>query len=352
MSKPIELENLSEVVWIQTAFLGDIILTTAAGEALKKFAPNIRQCILTTPMGAQALKGQSVFEKVVSFDKKNASQLKAACDEAKRFVTSKDRAITIQPHKSLRSTYASWRIGLERITYEETAFSFWARHRVPRVTLLHESNRIKLLLEPLGISRQDSFSLSPKLTPEVAESMASKSYKELPPGKSYLAVVPGSQWETKRWPDALFGKLVEKILTETDHDVLLLGAPNETKHAEVIFSHVSKKHVSRLHDLVGKTKVAELAGVFKRCKAIVSNDSSPVHYGSSLDVPVVAIFGPTLPSMGFYPLSKRSVVVEQKDLPCRPCGLHGPRSCPLEHFNCMKSLEVEKVFRALRKVLE
>jgi heptosyltransferase-2 len=69
------------------------------------------------------------------------------------------------------------------------------------------------------------------------------------------------------------------------------------------------------------------------------------------NVPTVAIFCATTPALGFYPYSADSVVVE-KELPCRPCGTHGGRRCPLGTEDCIGLIPAQQVFGAVKKLLE
>ena len=71
------------------------------------------------------------------------------------------------------------------------------------------------------------------------------------------------------------------------------------------------------------------------------NDSAPLHIASAMNAPVTAYFCSTLPSFGFGPLSDNANVIQTKQtLECRPCGLHGKRKCPQQHFNCGHQIEV------------
>jgi heptosyltransferase-2 len=68
------------------------------------------------------------------------------------------------------------------------------------------------------------------------------------------------------------------------------------------------------------------------------NDSAPMHFSSAMNAPTTAFYCSTIPEFGFGPLSDRSRIVESnEDLACRPCGLHGKKSCPLGHFKCGES---------------
>ncbi|HMK38279.1 MAG TPA: glycosyltransferase family 9 protein, partial [Bacteroidota bacterium] len=76
---------------------------------------------------------------------------------------------------------------------------------------------------------------------------------------------------------------------------------------------------------------------------LVSNDSAPVHMAVAMRIPVVAIFGPTLPLFGFAPLGLRDRVVETAGLKCRPCSVHGGRRCPTGTFDCMNQISAVRV---------
>jgi len=65
-------------------------------------------------------------------------------------------------------------------------------------------------------------------------------------------------------------------------------------------------------------------------------------------VPVVGIFGSTVPAFGFAPAGPRDAVVEVP-LTCRPCGVHGMRRCPLGHHRCMRDIAPERVLDAVRR---
>src|SRR3989304_6567858 len=102
----------------------------------------------------------------------------------------------------------------------------------------------------------------------------------------------------------------------------------------------------RVINLAGKTTLRELASLMERCDLVVTNDSGPLHMAGALGKPVVALFGPTVEEFGFTPLNNQSLVLS-KDLPCRPCSLHGSNRCPLGHHHCMNTIQPDEVFEAV-----
>ena len=86
--------------------------------------------------------------------------------------------------------------------------------------------------------------------------------------------------------------------------------------------------------MAGKLSILETAALFKDSERVYVNDSAPLHIASAMNTPVTAFFCSTVPDFGFYPLSDDSVIMENNSLDCRPCGIHGHKSCPLGHFKC------------------
>ena len=84
----------------------------------------------------------------------------------------------------------------------------------------------------------------------------------------------------------------------------------------------------------------------------MDGQTAQMHIATAFDVPTLAIFGPTTRELGFFPYGEGHRVIEVKDLPCRPCALHGGRKCPLGHFKCMNDISVDEVFNNAKEMLE
>jgi heptosyltransferase-2 len=87
-----------------------------------------------------------------------------------------------------------------------------------------------------------------------------------------------------------------------------------------------------------------------RCSVFLTNDTGLMHVATAMQVPVVAIFGATVPAFGFTPFGENHIIVE-KPLKCRPCGIHGKKTCKEETFACMKEIHPEEVYEAVVKYI-
>ncbi|MDL2317229.1 glycosyltransferase family 9 protein, partial [Desulfovibrio sp. OttesenSCG-928-A18] len=161
-----------------------------------------------------------------------------------------------------------------------------------------------------------------------------------------LGMHPGSVWPTKRWPPAYFAQ-VGALALKRGASVLLFGGPGEEEVCAGVHSEIAQgidgPTARRLRNLAGSLDLPQLAAYIGRLSCYLSNDSGPMHLAWAQHTPVTALFGPTVRGLGFFPRGEGSTVFE-RELSCRPCGLHGPKVCPLRHHRCMTEIEPETVW--------
>jgi heptosyltransferase-2 len=344
------------VVWIQTSFLGDIILSTGAFRAFRSRFPEKKQILITTQIGSRALAGHSDLDKIVPFEKSGLS-LRAFLNlqaQARSWRRELGRGLILQVHKSPRSTLLSHFLGMPMITYHQTPASWSSLARVERVAMLHEAARVALLLEPLGLPRQSASELRPTLSVYSGELplplLRFFHDKTSTAGdEPVVGIVPGSVWATKKWPASYYGQVVAKLL-RLGVRVLLLGAKSEQQDGEIIVATEGVGSHPKLLNAIGQTSLDELRAIYPRLNLVISNDSSSLHYASAFNIPTIAIFGATVPGLGFGPLSDWHRISEHNDLPCRPCSDHGPQRCPLGHFRCMRDLHIDQVWQHVEEL--
>ena len=344
------ISSFQHIIWLNTGFLGDIVLNTAAVRLAAHRLPHVTQSFVSTEFGCHIMHAMPEIVGTVTFDKRERS-LPEAMTKVKKDLTDLlgrryDDAVILQPHRSARSTLLSRFLGLPLITYNETDLAWLFGHvRVSRVALFHEAVRIALLLEPLGVKRQDILQVRPYL-PIAAPGEETEGWRcQIKSFKGRLiGIAPSSQWGTKMWQREKYVALMRQLLQFDDVGLVLLGSRSEKKYLTEIAVKVGSG--DRLWNLASLTTLDDLRWIFPLLRLLVSGDSSPVHYASAFNIPTVVLFGATVPQMGFGPLADQNVTLGVTNLTCRPCSVHGPRQCPLGHFACMKRLELGPVYDA------
>lgn len=167
--------------------------------------------------------------------------------------------------------------------------------------------------------------------------------------KKYAIISPGASQrrQAKAWEQDKFAELVISLNKNFGLTAVFVGSKENQAYNQTIIKMVMESSPNNAHaiDLTGNTGLRSLCSVIKDASLFVGIDSGIMHLASSIDIPVVGLFGPTDP---FYvkPQNDRSVVVRMAEMECVPCYL---QQC--KHMNCMRKLDVKRVMNACTKVL-
>jgi heptosyltransferase-2 len=163
-------------------------------------------------------------------------------------------------------------------------------------------------------------------------------------GSKFAAVAPGAGFFTKRWPLEYYEELCRLLYGENKIQLLVLGSHDDKEAG----THLSA--LPGVVDLTGKLNLLETAAVIQQSLFLVANDSGLMHMATAVNTPVLAIFGSSVQELGFFPFRGRSMVVENRDLYCRPCSHIGKNRCPQKHFRCMRELQPQQIYTQLKKL--
>ncbi len=338
---------------IQTAFLGDVILSTGLLTALaERFGP---VDVVTTPAARPLVETHPAVRRAIGYDKRGKDRgvrgLLRVAGELRR--AGYQRAVL--PHRSLRSALLARLAGIpERIGFAGSPASWSYTRRVKAPAGGHEAERQMALVArwDASVGRWGSGAVgqwgggaeSPKARVSLGitgedRAAAARWLAERGIADGFIALAPGSIWGTKRWPG------YAELAAGLPGQVVVLGGAEDAPLAESVVAAAP----GRAHAATGggglPLRVA--AAVLERARVLVTNDSAPLHLATAVRTPVVAIFGPTVPAFGFGPRGAGDRVVEVSGLECRPCSRHGPQTCPLGHHRCMKRITAVAVREAL-----
>lgn len=326
---------------LQTAFLGDVLLTLPLCVAIKRRDAGARVVLITTPQASAFVQGLNIVDEVIAFDKRGEHRSKSARASLVSRIKVDGSTVALVPHKSMRTMMLVRAIGAERvITFQDAATRWVATDVVPYRHNVHEAARHLALLDPLGSGQAVLEDLLPiKLfTDDDAGSIT----RLLPDGQGPLVVLaPGSAWPTKRWPGERFRELAKELIHFGARVVVLGDVSTRSIVADL----------PGILDLSGSTTLRQAAAIIAHAQLVVANDSAPVHLASLQQVPVVALFGPTVPEFGFAPFGPNVAVIQRQDLACRPCSVHGSQRCPLGTQACLTEITADTVMKTVRILL-
>lgn len=335
---------------IQTAFLGDLILSVPTLRRIKEIYPNDKLIMVCKNGLGDFLLKERIVDEVIEVEKSNSQSYRDALIEIKKF----DIKNIFCLHRSLRSQLFASKIKADRKIGFSSFVGFWVfddlitfRDNYPEVIRqfsILETTDAKTFEE---INSQDYSYLNDSSLPIVPDffSFHNKAQRSFSTHKK-IAIFPGSVWATKKWTTQGFTELTN-LFIKNNYQVDLFGGPTEKELCEEIAERAKGANV-----LAGSLSIAETIKALSSYALVISNDSAPTHMAVYNNTPVITIFGPTTLKQGFRPWSDNSAVVENNTLKCRPCGRHGHNECPLGHHNCMKSIAAYEVFEQAQKILK
>ncbi len=329
---------MQRILVIQTAFIGDVVLATGLLEKLHQHFPDAVINIVVRKGNEGLFTNHPFLQTIHIWDKKKNKykhllQLLFA-------IRKKQYDVVVNVQRYMATGFLTAFSGAKKtIGFDKNPLSFLFTQKVSHhfsgeEDVVHEIQRNHALIRSIT----DDQAAKPRLYPSMGDLERVAVYQD----KSYICIAPASVWFTKQYPTEHWVELIRQLPQQ--YAVYLLGAPGDKS----LCSSIEKQCERPLINLAGELSFLSSAALMKNAVMNYVNDSAPMHFASSVNAPVTAVYCSTIPAFGYGPLSDRSFVIETPvPLSCRPCGLHGHAECPQGHFNCAKHIRVEQLLKTL-----
>jgi heptosyltransferase-2 len=325
------------ILVIQTAFLGDVVLSTALLETLHLAFPKSKISILVRSGNESLFERHPFLEQIFIWDKKKGKFLNLI--KLLGTIRKHKFDFVFNCHRHFSSGLLTAFSGAKHTSgFKANPLSFLFSEKHPHeFTGIHEIERNFLLVKSI-LAQKISISAKPKLYP-----FEDKFVEKLP----FITITPASVWYTKQYPTEKWISFIDKI--PAHFHIYLLGGKSEFALCEEIIS--KSKNSAQIENLAGKNTFLNSAAFMQKAAMNFVNDSGAMHLASAVNAPVCAVFCSTVPLFGYRPLSDLSFIVETKnELKCRPCGMHGHKTCPESHFKCGFEITDEQLLEILNRV--
>lgn len=333
-------DRFRKILIVKPSSLGDVVHSLPFLNAMKTCFPKAEIHWVIAKGLEGLLEGHSMIDRLIIINKdlwKNLSQAGKTVKEIRelfRQLRNESYDLVVDLQGLLRSglitraTSAPIRLGFQEA--REGSRLFYTK-KVRGGREVHAVERYLKIAEELGCTMNEiafPFPLSCS-----ADTAADKPAAPEP----YAVLVPGARWKTKIWSAESFGKVAAMLPLRS----VVIGAASDRAIAEEVVAHSGGK----AHSLAGETSLRELIEIMRHAQTVITNDSGPMHIAAALNIPVIAIFGPTSPERT-GPYGKDHVVLQSK-AGCVPCF---KRSC--RDIKCMKEITTETVYQAVLGILQ
>jgi len=324
--------KINKILFVTLSNIGDVILTLPALDVLRQTFTQSQITVLVGPRPKEIFENHPAIQHLIVYDKHGNWKEKLRLF---RQLASERFDMVVD----LRNSFFQLFLGARY-----TTSPFWLRPRGCSHMKEQHLDKVKRLIG------QTKSKMPPVLAAYFFQAEAKDEeyldqiFKEnnITAQDKIAVVAAGARSHVKRWESDKFRELVSSLNVSFGMKVILVGDRDDSTVNEGIAIHSLPQPI----DLSGKMDLASLACLLRRSKILITNDSAVLHLGSYIDIPVVALFGPTDESK-YGPWLRGSYVVK-KEIFCRPCL---KAQCRFRHLNCMRLIKCDDVLRQVRKAL-
>ena len=336
---------MKKILYIQTAFPGDAILSLPALEKLKEFNPNSSIDVLCISSTQEIFSASPYVDNVLVIDKRGEHKSFFSLINFAGELRNRKYDVIYSSHRSLRTSLLVLLSEVdETYGYSNSAIKYVYKNVVSYHLNKHEVQRN---FDLIGFKYdENSWRVQPKLNFSDSVNIKVANFiKEIDKNK-IIALAPGSIWATKRYPKEKWQEIVN-YFSSRNFNVVLIGGKDDEELCESILQNSN----GNVFNAAGKFSIVESIKLLSHCNLLISNDSAPTHFGMCAGIKVLTIYCSTIPQFGFFPYMFGSRFLSFDDLSCKPCGIHGYHECPLTHFNCAKKLHEDEVIKVAEEML-
>jgi heptosyltransferase-3 len=353
----IPFDSVRRALVVNLRHIGDVLLSGVVPHALKAHAPHCEIDALIYSDSAAMLEGHPEITQLHLIDRlwKKSGILKQASAEWALLHRLRSRhydlVIMLTPHRRgqwlVRALRPRWAVAPPY----PAAAAGWKRcfprlvHR-PIASWRHVVEIYLDSLRVLGCFPGPGERNVPLVPGTVAESHASALLQQEGINDGHFVVIhPGSRWSFKCMPASTIAEVVD-ALVKRGHQVVLTGAPNDVEQEMIL--QILARTSCKVCNLAGKLSLKELAAVIARSRLFIGVDSAPMHMAAALNVPQVAVFGPS-GAREWGPWSHKARVLTNCDYQCVPCGRAGCANS--KRSECLAELPVARLITAIDEQL-
>ena len=297
-----------KILIIHTAFIGDIVLSTPLIQKLKDLYPKSEIDYLTLPTNQSVLYNNPNLNEVILYDKKGKDKGIKGFLKVLKILKQKKYDYAVIPHRFIKSILLAKLAKIPDIVgFDVATGSSLLDKKVHYDMKKHEVERLLNLIEYEGEKIPVRIYPAKENFVKIEKILKNSGYTGKKEQKLIL-VAPGSQRPEKMWPIEKYRKVIQKLKKNKNYFIGITGSKAEK---ELPLNFENDKNVI---DFRGEINLVEFGALISKADIVVGNDSSSIHIASGFEKPfVIGIFGPGKRSLGFFPWTEKSNVIEDNE---------------------------------------
>ena len=297
-----------KILIIHTAFIGDIVLSTPLIQKLKDLYPKSEIDYLTLPTNQSVLYNNTNLNEIIIYDKKGKDKGIKGFLKVLKILKQKKYDYAVIPHRFIKSILLAKLAKIPDIVgFDVATGSSLLDKKVHYDMKKHEVERLLNLVGYEGKKNPVRIYPAKENFVKIEKMLKNSGYTGKKEQKLIL-VAPGSQRPEKMWPIEKYREIIERLKKNKNYFIGITGSKSEK---ELPLNFEKDKNVI---DFRGEISLVEFGALISKADVVVGNDSSPIHIASGFEKPfVIGIFGPGKRSLGFFPWTEKSNVIEDNE---------------------------------------
>ena len=309
-----------KILVIRFSSIGDVVLTTSIVRCLKK-QTNAEVHFITKEGFKPILKDNPNIDKLIT--------IKSSIKEVEAELKKEKYDWVIDLHKNIRTLSLKKKLKAPSRSFPKLNKEKWllVKFKINKMPQVHIVDRYFETVKHLGVVSDGlpgDFYISKESEIDITSTFEIK--------EKFVAIAIGAQFATKRLP---FEKLKE-VISKITSPIILVGGPTDTELATSLVEAFPSKQIK---NACGGFSLQQSASIVSQASVLLTNDTGLMHIAACFKVPIVSIWGNTVPELGMYPYlpnnSELFSIHQVENLSCRPCSKIGYKKCPKGHFKCM-----------------
>jgi lipopolysaccharide heptosyltransferase II len=351
---------LSKLLLVRLRQIGDVVFTTPTFAALKDHFPSARLTYIVEPAAAPVVLDNPHLDSVIVAPRTRGLRGFLGDLALGRRLAAERFDIAIDFHGGPRASLLTWLSGAPtRVGYAIPGRAWMYTTRVDRPKELRPRHSVENqwdLLTAIGVPppSPDRYPVEMRVDPAAREAVHARLANAVSANARIVVMHVSAGNPFRRWPLTSFADVAAGLVAaNADVHVIVTSGPSEREAAmQVIAAAQSRVEPDERRRIVqsGEFSLAELRALVDVAAVYIGGDSGPMHVAATSTIPMVSLFGPTLPvrSRPWRPDTLPSLSVDVDGLPCRPCD---QRRCEPGDFRCLGLISPEQVLQAALSLL-
>jgi lipopolysaccharide heptosyltransferase II len=355
------------ILLIRLRLIGDVVFTTPVIRALRDRYPHARLIYVVESAAAPVVAHNPHLSQVIVVPHSRGwKRLRDDLNLARR-LRGERPDLAIDLHGGPRSAWLARASGAaRRIGYDIRGRAWMYTNVVHRPRGLHPRHSVEnqwdllAAMDPAfaGAADRTAFRVEMPVAPEASASveahLSKRGISAAGPAARLIVLHVSAGNPFRRWPEPAFASVAATLVRQSlDRFVLVTAGPSDREAVQRVLARAREQAGDAAARIVNAEDLSldELRALLDRSALFIGGDSGPLHIASTSDVPIVGLYGPTLParSAPWRPPHLAMASIDAGELPCRPCD---QRVCAPGDFRCLTSIDPGTVLRAAERILE